>query len=298
MPGTFVGGSIDIHVRFEALGGNARRAQISRRHEDLQRAYKHQVKTFARETRHVTSKLSRIQSEYLTRMKAIQKLEPQTYPEEWPPVEERRAIAAQMQDGPPLLTGASLPKLGPSSKNKDNGPKRPAAQNNGNRTMSLKTNSSSSKMNGMLGKPHWSHPSTQSVPTQKAKVETTAQADSTVSQEHPGTHQTSPHEQHPPVIVLSHSEPQNQAQHSSFSTSHPSVSPRSTQTTTSLHQPVASSSRVTLNVQSSNHVPRRRRRARLPWAKQENVLLFKVEGREGKETYTQVAQRKYPSIVL
>ncbi|KAK3781014.1 hypothetical protein RRG08_046318 [Elysia crispata] len=309
MPGsTFVGGSIDIHVRFEALGGNARRAQIFRRHEDLQREYEHQVKGFARETRHVTSKLSRIQSEHLTRMKAIQSLEPQTFREEWPPLEERRVIAAQMQDGLPLLTGASLSKHGsPSKKKEKNTPTRNHPAKSSNQRISAKANSSSPKLNGMLSKPHFALPKTQSVLSPSSKSQgTVAQnhsSENNTEQVQLRSHQQALQEHTPPAIVLPHA--QNEIPFSesrSLPTTQTGVSSRTGQLVAPGHLQKAPSSHLGLSIRgdtsvSSNRGPRRRGRARRPWIKQENVLLFKVEAREGKETYTQVAQRKYPSFI-
>ncbi|GFR86571.1 hypothetical protein ElyMa_002471800 [Elysia marginata] len=309
MPGsTFVGGSIDIHVRFEALGGNARRAQIFRRHEDLQRAYEHQVKAFARETRHVTSKLSRIQSEHLTRMKAIQSLEPQSFREEWPPVEERRAIIAQMQDGLPLLTGASVAKqASPSShsKVKDAKPTRQRLKIEKNKLQSSKTNSVSTGLNGMLSKPYFAQPKAHSEPFQTKKREGTKTQNhifrSDNPQESPRIQKPVRKEQSAPVIVLSKAKdnpPLSQRTPSPQS----GVTALAAQPASVLHQPKASSSNLGLSLSgdtiiSSNRAARRRWRSRQPWTKEENVLLFKVEGREGKETYTQVAQRKYPSYI-
>ncbi|RUS72241.1 hypothetical protein EGW08_019995 [Elysia chlorotica] len=311
MPGsTFVGGSIDIHVRFEALGGNARRAQIFRRHEDLQREYEHQVKGFARETRHVTSKLSRIQSEHLSRMKAIQRLEPQTFPEEWPPLEERRIIAAQMEEGLPLLTGATPPKQGSSLKKKGNSSTRNSLQKTRSQISSSNANSSSPKLNGMLSRPHFASPKTQSFTSQSSKSEISVahnhSSGNNAPHGHPRSQQQTMQESPPgpPVIFLPEAQDHDRVlELSSAPTSQAGVSPRPGQLVPPLHgQPGAPSPHPGLNTRgdtsvSSNRGPRRRGRARRDWTKQENVLLFKIEAREGKETYTQVAQRKYPSYI-
>ncbi|GFO13308.1 hypothetical protein PoB_003981300 [Plakobranchus ocellatus] len=307
---TFVSGSIDMQVRFESMGGNARRAQIFRRHEDLQRSYEHQVKMFARETRHVTSKLSRIQSEHINRMKAIQSLEPQTFPEEWPPLEERRAIAAQMQDALPLLTGAVPMANGSNSKHKNKNLKKNKVTLNSDNAVTIKSKTSPQNLNGMLGQPHWAHPRANALLSQKAKGETDTLIHrppiDMLTVGHSATQPQASLEHGQPAIILSpsqQSDPGTKTHLASNNQTDVSLNSNRSAPAIVLHQPNQLAHQKhharekTGTTSSTMHTPRRKPRARQPWGKHEDVLLFRIETRDGKETYTQVARRKYPSII-
>ncbi|XP_059155249.1 uncharacterized protein LOC131940573 [Physella acuta] len=72
---TMARGYFDEQARFESMRHHAKKAQILQKHEDLRRKCERQVRTFAREARYATSRLTIGQSTHLKRMCQLEQRE-------------------------------------------------------------------------------------------------------------------------------------------------------------------------------------------------------------------------------